>query len=96
MANNVTPFARLPSPPQQVDPQYIADLIRALEIILKQLQNPQLNFQAIPSTGISNTFLPGDVYIGDGGFLRVAVATHIFSGSVSGTGSVGTVTVAVS
>jgi len=96
MASNVTPFPRLPSPPQQIDPRYINDLVRTLEVVLTQLQNPQLNFQQVPSMGISNTFLQGDLYIADGGFLKLAAQTDIFSGSVSATTSVGTVTVAVS
>ena len=42
MATNVTPFPRLPTPGQQVDTKYITDLVRALEVFLKQAQNPQL------------------------------------------------------
>ena len=44
MATNVTPFPRLPTPPNEVNAQYLTDLVRALEIFLRQAQNPQLNF----------------------------------------------------
>ena len=96
MATNVTPFPRLPSPPQEVDARYLSDLVRALEIFLRQAQNPQLNFQEVPTDGNNNLLQQGDIYIADGGFLKVVGKTEIFSGSLSATGSVGTVTVAVS
>lgn len=96
MATNVTPFPRLPSPPQEIDARYLNDLVRALEIFLRQMQNPQLNFQEVPTDGNNNLLQQGDIYIADGGFLKVIGKTEVFSGSVSATGSVGTVTVAVS
>ena len=96
MATNVTPFPRLPSPPQEIDAKYLTDLVRALEIFLKQAQNPQLNFQEVPTNGNNNLLQQGDIYIADGGFLKVVGKTEIFSGSLSVTGSVGTVTVTVS
>tara|TARA_R100000541_G_scaffold27295_1_gene36588 strand:- start:706 stop:996 length:291 start_codon:yes stop_codon:yes gene_type:complete len=96
MATNVTPFPRLPSPPQGVDSQYLTDLVRALEIFLRQAQNPQLNFQEVPTDGNNNLLQQGDIYIADGGFLKLIGKTEVFSGSFSATGSVGTVTVAVS
>ena len=96
MATNVTPFPRLPSPPQEVDARYLSDLVRVLEIFLRQAQNPQLNFQEVPTDGNNNLLEQGDIYIADGGFLKVVGKTEIFSGSLSATGSVGTVTVAIS
>ena len=96
MATNVTPFPRLPSPPQEIDARYLNDLVRALEIFLRQMQNPQLNFQQVPTDGNNNLLQQGDIYIADGGFLKIIGKTEVFSGSVSATGSVGTVTVAVS
>lgn len=95
MATNVTPFPRLPTPGKQVDEKYITDLIRALEIFLRQMQNPQLNFQEVPESGNNNLLQQGDIYIADGGFLKVVGKTEIFSGSVSAIGSVGTVTISV-
>ena len=96
MATNVTPFPRLPTPPQQVDAKYLTDLVRALEIFLRQMQNPQLNFQEVPTDGNNNLLQQGDIYITDGGFLKVVGKTEVFSGSLSATGAVGTVTVSVS
>ena len=40
-------------------------------------------------------FQNGDMFIADGGFLKVVGKTEIFSGSVSAIGSVGTVTISV-
>ena len=96
MANNVTPFPRLPTPPPQIDTAYLTDLVRTLESMIQQLQNPQVNFQQIPSSGSSNVFLQGDMFIADGGVLKIAQPSDIFSGSVSATGAVGSVTVSVS
>ena len=96
MATNVTPFPRLPTPPRQIDEKYITDLVRALEIFLRQMQNPQLNFQEVPPDGNLNLLQQGDIYIADGGFLKVIGKTEIFSGSNFATGEVGTVSVSVS
>jgi|TARA_R100001460_G_scaffold39092_1_gene73786 hypothetical protein len=96
MATNVTPFPRLPTPPRQIDEKYITDLVRALEIFLRQMQNPQLNFQEIPLDGNLNLLQQGDIYIADGGFLKVVGKTEIFSGSNFATGEIGTVSVSIS
>ena len=96
MATNVTPFPRLPTPPQEIDTKYVTDLVRALEIFLRQAQNPQLNFQEVPTDGNNNLLQQGDIYIADGGFLKVVGKTEVFSGSLSATSAVGTVTVSVS
>ena len=96
MATNVTPFPRLPTPGQQIDTQYMTDLVRALEIFLKQAQNPQLNFPEVPTDANSNLLQQGDIYIADGGFLKIVSKTDILSGSVAATTLLGTVTVAVS
>ena len=96
MAGNVSPFPRLPTPQQEVDVDYLVDLVRALEVVINQLQNPQLNIPEIPSSGVNNTLAVGDIYISDGGFLKVIQASEAFSGSVVGTGSLGTVLVSTS
>ena len=96
MATNVTPFPRLPTPGQQIDTKYITDLVRALEVFLKQAQNPQLNFPEIPTDGNNHLLQQGDIFIADGGFLKVVLKTDIYAGTITATGSVGTVTVAVS
>ena len=103
---------KLPSPPmdvaylaelvknleaqKQAEIVYLTDLVRTLEVFINQMQNPQLNFQEVPENGNLNILQQGDIYIADGGFLKVIGKTEIFSGSVSITGSLGTVTVAVS
>tara|TARA_R110000796_G_scaffold102425_2_gene211454 strand:- start:2857 stop:3147 length:291 start_codon:yes stop_codon:yes gene_type:complete len=96
MANNTVPFPRLPSPPSEINTIYLNDLVRSLEVIINQLQNPQLNFPSIPSSGTGNFFNVGDIYVGDGGFLKILESGQALSGSVSATSSVGTVTVSVS
>jgi len=96
MATNVTPLPRLPTPPQQIDAAYLTDLVRTLESMIRQLQNPQLNFPEIPSSNVSNTFVQGDMFISDNGFVKIAQEGDIFSGSVSATTSLGTVTVSIS
>ena len=96
MATNVTPFPRLPTAPAKIDERYISDLVRAVEIFLRQAQNPQLNLQEIPESGNNNLLQQGDIYIADGGFLKIVDQSDIFSGNVSATASVGTVTVSVS
>tara|TARA_R100001224_G_scaffold105933_1_gene80022 strand:- start:320 stop:610 length:291 start_codon:yes stop_codon:yes gene_type:complete len=96
MATNVTPFPRLPTPPQEIDTKYVTDLVRALEIFLRQAQNPQLNFQEVPTDGNNNLLQQGDIYIADGGFLKVIGKTEVFSGSFLATASIGTVSVSTS
>tara|TARA_R100001440_G_scaffold33124_1_gene52036 strand:- start:2419 stop:2709 length:291 start_codon:yes stop_codon:yes gene_type:complete len=96
MATNVTPFPRLPTAPKEIDAKYISDLVRALEIFLRQAQNPQLNLQEIPTDGNNNLLAQGDIFISDGGFLKIIGANEIHSGSVSVTVSLGTVSVSVS
>mgnify|MGYP003627809329 FL=1 len=96
MSTNIVPFPRLPSPPNEVSVSYLSDLVRSLEVIINQLQNPQLNFQSIPSSGTGNFFDVGDIYIGDGGFLRILEPNQALTGSLLATISVGAVTVSVS
>jgi len=96
VATNVTPFPRLPTPPQQINTQYVVDLVRALEIFLRQAQNPQLNFQEIKAMGSANVLNVGDMYIADGGFLKIVQTGDIFANTNVGTTALGSVTVAVS
>ena len=39
MVSTVTVFPRLPSPPENPDVRYLSDLVRALEVVIAQLQN---------------------------------------------------------
>jgi|TARA_R110000850_G_scaffold27198_2_gene77012 hypothetical protein len=96
MSINRVAFPRLPSPPSEVSVRYLNDLVRSLEVIINQLQAPQLNFQSIPSSGTGNFFDVGDIYVGDGGFLKILEANQALTGTLTATASVGTVTVSVS
>jgi|TARA_R110002124_G_scaffold168225_1_gene335714 hypothetical protein len=96
MSINRVAFPRLPSPPSEVSVRYLNDLVRSLEVIINQLQTPQLNFQSIPSSGTGNFFDVGDIYVGDGGFLKILEANQALTGTLTATASVGTVTVSVS
>lgn len=96
MSTNIVPFPRLPSPPNEVSVSYLIDLVKSLEIVINQLQNPQLNFQSIPNSGTGNFFNVGDIYIADGGFLRILEPNQALTGSLLATISVGAVTVSVS
>ena len=96
MSNNVVPFPRLPTPPNEITVGYLTDLVRSLEVIINQLQTPQLNFPSVPSSGVGNIFSIGDVYIADGGFLKLSEPNQALTGSLSATMSVGTATVSIS
>jgi len=96
MGTNKVPFPSLPSPPSEISVRYLNDLVRSLDVIINQLQSPQLNFQSIPNSGTGNFFDVGDIYIGDGGFLKILEPSQALTGSFSATSSVGTVTVSVS
>ena len=96
MATNITPFPRLPTPPQELNTGYVVDLVRALEIFLKQAQNPQLNFQEIKETGTAGILSVGDMYIADGGFLKIVQEDDIFVNTNVATTALGSVTVSIS
>ena len=61
-----------------------------------QRKNPQLNFQEVPTSGNNNLLEQGDIYIADGGLLKIIGKTEIFSGSFEASVSVGSVTVSIS
>ena len=86
----------LPIAPAEYDPVYVNRLARTLESVIDEIRDAQVNFQGISSSGSANALLNGDLFIADGGFLKLVSTTDFFSGSVVGTASVGTVTVAVS
>jgi len=96
MATNVTPFPRLPTPPQEINTQYLVDLVRALEIFLRQAQNPQLNFQEIKEMGFANVLNAGDMYIAADGFLKIVQTDDIFANTNVATTALGSVTVSIS
>jgi len=85
----------LPTAPFEYDSNYINQLARTLNSVIDELRDANVNFQGIGSSGAANVFQNGDMFIADGGFLKVVGKTEIFSGSVSAIGSVGTVTISV-
>jgi hypothetical protein len=82
----------LPIAPSTYDSTYVNQLARALDNFIDEQRSPNVNFQGIPSDGVANTLLLGDVYEANG-FLKIVRENDIYSGSVFATGSVGTVTV---
>ena len=84
----------LPIPPQQYDVLYINQLARALDVLISEVRNPDVNIPntALPSVGVANTLAIGDMF-DDGSFLRIVRAEDVHSGSLGATGGVGTVTV---
>jgi len=86
----------LPVAPSEYDQNYVNQLARSLESLIDEVRSTSVNIQGIQGSGAVNTFEQGDLYIGDGGFLRVARDDDIFSGSVQGTMGIGTVIISVS
>ena len=86
----------LPVAPNQYDQGYINQLARALEFLIDEVRDAQINFQGIPGSGAANALERGDFFVADGGFIKVVVVEDFYSGSVQATASVGTVTVSVS
>lgn len=82
----------LPIAPLQYDPGYINQLARTLDNFIDEQRSPSVNFQGIPSDGVANTLELGDVFEANG-VLKIVRQKDIYSGSVSATGFVGTVTV---
>ena len=84
----------LPIPPQQYDVLYINQLARALDVLISEVRNPDINIPdtALPSVGVANTLAIGDMFEEDS-FLRVVREEDKHSGSLSSTGELGTVTV---
>jgi len=78
--------------PRTYDQTYVNQLARTLDNFIDEQRSPSVNFQGIPSDGVANTLLLGDVYEANG-FLKIVRENDIYSGSVFATGSVGTVTV---
>tara|TARA_R110000744_G_scaffold81378_2_gene159991 strand:+ start:1754 stop:2077 length:324 start_codon:yes stop_codon:yes gene_type:complete len=107
MAGTVTAFARLPSPPQVIDAGYLNDLVRSLETIIFQLQNP--GPQRGTTQTLTNLQVGNDVGLEKGalwvspclntnndGYVRITLLNVSACSGVIGTSAVGTVTVAVS
>ena len=86
----------LPIAPEQYDPVYIHQLARALDFLIDEVRDADVNFQGIGGMDSATSLDIGDMYIADAGFLKIVRAEDIFAGSNLGTTSVGSVTIAVS
>ena len=63
----------LPIAPDQYDPVYINQLARALETLIDEVRDADVNFQGIGEMGSATSLDVGDMYIADAGFLRGGV-----------------------
>lgn len=86
----------LPIAPDQYDQVFVNQLARTLEQLIDEVRSADVNFQGISGSGAANILQSGDFYVGEAGFIRIVEKTEIYSGSVQGTVSVGTVTVTTS
>jgi len=86
----------LPIAPEQYDPVYVNQLARALEFLIDEVRDADVNFQGIPGMGSAATLDVGDMYIGDAGFLRIVQTGEIFGNSNVATTALGSVTVSIS
>jgi len=86
----------LPTAPFEYDSNYVNQLARTLNSVIDELRDANINFQGIGGSGAANVFQTGDMFIADGGFLKIKGTTDIFSGSVQASGFVGSVTIVVS
>ena len=86
----------LPIAPQEYDPVYINQLARSLDRLLDEVRSTDINIQGISGEGSANTLQKGDLFIGDGGFLRIVEQDDKLAGSVFGTTQLGSVTISTS
>ncbi len=86
----------LPVAPDQYDQVFVNQLARTLEQLIDEVRSADVNFQGISGSGATNILKSGDFYVGEAGFIRIIEKTEIYSGSIQGTASVGTVTIATS
>jgi hypothetical protein len=104
---SVVAFPRLPTPPGDINSAYIADLVRALEFFIALVANPGegrattqvlTNIQEGNDVGLE----PGTLYTtncintNSEGYVRISLLNVSASAGSTGTGEIGTVTVAVS
>ena len=86
----------LPIAPQEYDPVYINQLARSLDRLIDEVRSTDINIQGISGEGSANTLQKGDLFIGDGGFLRIVEQDDKLAGSVFGTTQLGCVTISTS
>mgnify|MGYP003132504899 FL=1 len=111
MADNPLPKPYFPVPPNQYDPAYFREMVKMFSVFLQQASNPSkitvdgLNLKPFGANGvqsfannasaISGGLLPGDVYAGNFGDLRVVISPDVIVANtgVEGIMSVGNATV---
>ena len=86
----------LPIAPDQYDPVYINQLARALETLIDEVRDADVNFQGIGEMGSATSLDVGDMYIADAGFLKIVRVGEVFAPTNVATISLGSVTVSVS
>jgi len=84
----------IPIAPMEYSAAYVNQLARTLDNFIDEQRSPIVNFQGIPSDGAANTLDLGDVFEANG-FLKIIRVNDVYSGSISATSSVGTVTVVI-
>ncbi len=98
--STVTPFPRLPSPPPEINTEYVLDLVRTLESFIDQVRNPgELRGTKLTLTNLqsgNNVGLETGALYELEGFVKITLANVPACSGISGTGAVGTVTVSVS
>ena len=86
----------LPIAPTEYDPVYINQLARALDRLIDEVRATDINIQGVTGEGSANILQKGDLFVGDGGFLRIVEEKDNFAGSVSATLGLGSVTISTS
>ena len=95
--NLVLPF--FPVPPSEYNRQYIAEVVRSFSIYLEQMQNPgEGRNTALVLTNLQtdDSGLENGALFQQAGFVKIALINTPHVRGQSATGSVGSVTVAIS
>jgi|ETNmetMinimDraft_16_1059900.scaffolds.fasta_scaffold171472_2 hypothetical protein len=89
----------LPLPPPEYASSYFERLVRSITIWMNQVENPsEARHSELTLTGLQGYgagLRDGEIYE-DAGILKIVRSTDVFAAPLSATGSVGTVTVAIS
>jgi len=86
----------LPIAPNEYDQVYVNQLARALDRLIDEVRESNINIQGLSGEGEANTLQAGDLFIGANGFVKIVEQNKKFSGSVSGSTGLGSVTVSIS
>jgi len=85
----------IPIAPNEYDQVYVNQLARALDRLIDEVRESNINVQGLSEEGDANTLQEGDLFIGANGFVKIVEQNKKFSGSVSGTTALGSVTVSI-